>query len=423
MTSINTGTKERMNEIYKITSILMESQLKDFGDILKIACDFLEINAGIISKIKNSTYTVVDYFSNDINQENIRNKVYNIEETFSIVTLTEGKVIYFEDSKTSAYSNHVFFKNHDIRTYIGVPIWVNNEIFGTLSFYNKEPREKYFSETDLDFVKHLGKWISNFLYKNSYEKQIAEKNDELEKLNSQLEKNNDKLSKSIQEKEHLSQILVHDLKSPLSNIQMLSFLFEELITNKESEELLVIFNKSLQDVFHLINQMETLNDVENTSIKLYLEEIDLNLFLREQIDAFLKTAAVKNINIVFIPFKGMGSIKTDVNVLKRVINNLISNAIKFSKFNKEITIKTQKKADKISISIQDEGPGFIPEEQKKLFKRFSKLSNKPTNNESSSGLGLYIVKELLEKLNSSISLESTPGKGSTFIINLNTDFP
>src|SRR5690606_21883316 len=100
----------------------------------------------------------------------------------------------------------------------------NNEIFGTLSFYSKQLRNTNFTQADIDFVVYLGEWISNFLHKSFYEKQIAEKNEQLKNLNLELEKNNEKLSKIIQEKENLSQILVHDLKSPLSNIQMFSFL-------------------------------------------------------------------------------------------------------------------------------------------------------------------------------------------------------
>lgn len=422
MTILNTGAKERMNEIYKITSILTQSQFNDFKEVLKIACRFLEIESGIISNIKGSRYTVLDHYSNDDSQESIRDNVYELSETFSQVTLEKGEVISINDSKISVYKDHLFFKNHNIRVYIGVPLWINGEVFGTLSFYNKEERKTAFTKADHDFVKYLGEWISNFLHKSFYEKQIAEKNEQLKMLNLELEKNNDKLSKSIQEKEHLSQILVHDLKSPLSNIQMLSFLFEELATNKESEELLIIFNKSLQDVFHLINQMETLNEVENAFTKLYLEELEIHNFIKEQTQAFSKTAAVKNITIRYPEDQNPDYIISDINVLKRVINNLISNAIKFSEFNKEIKIDTYRKEDKIIINITDQGPGIIPEEKGKLFKRFSKLSNKPTNNESSSGLGLYIVKELLGKLNSDITVESTQGQGSTFTITLSTDF-
>jgi|GEM_PF-6619677 len=421
MTLINTGAKERMNEIYKITSILTQNQFNDFEEILKIACEFLEIESGIISNIKGSKYTVLDHYSNDHSQGDIKNKVYELSETFSQVTLENGKVVSIDNSKTSDYKDHPFFKSSGVKVYIGVPLWINDEIFGTLSFYSRTEKKKAFTQADGDFVQYLGKWISNFLHKSFYEKQIAEKNEQLEKLNLELEENNDKLFKNIQEKEHLSQILVHDLKSPLSNIQMLSFLFEELATNKESEELLVIFNKSLQDVFHLINQMETLNEVENVFIKLYLEEIDINEFLKEQITAFSKTAAVKNITIQFSQDQNLGSIITDINVLKRVINNLISNAIKFSEFNKEIKIAAHRKEKNIIIDITDQGPGILPAEKEKLFKRFSKLSNKPTNNESSSGLGLYIVKELLGKLNSTITLDSTKGEGSTFTINLSAD--
>lgn len=222
----------------------------------------------------------------------------------------------------------------------------------------------------------------------------------------------------MQEKDQLSQILLHDLKSPLSNIKMLSFLFEEMVTNSETEELFGIFNKSMQDVFHLISQMETLNSMENNPVKPYVEELELNTFIKDVVGNFLKSADEKQIILNYEPLASPLTIKTDGNLLTRVINNLLSNAIKFSAFNKQVFITLQNQENQFSVSIRDEGPGIYPQEMDKLFKRFTLLSNKPTNNESSSGLGLYIVKELVEKLSGTINVISTPGQGSIFRVNL-----
>ena len=220
----------------------------------------------------------------------------------------------------------------------------------------------------------------------------------------------------MQEKNQLTQILVHDLKSPLSNIKMLSFLFQDFVKDKESEELLNIFNNSLQDVFHLINQMETLNNMENFELNNYIEEFDLHEFLEENLKNFNNTAEEKEIKIHY-KFEGKASIiKTDQNFLKRILHNLLSNAIKFSAFKKNIFISLKEINNEFIIAVKDEGPGINEEEKVKLFDRFSILSNKPTNNESSSGLGLFIVKELVKSLDGEIEVKSVLQEGSTFSV-------
>ena len=103
-----------------------------------------------------------------------------------------------------------------------------------------------------------------------------------------------------------------------------------------------------------------------------------------------------------------------MNFLKRVLYNLISNAIKFSPFEKQIVVSVLDHQNNYEISVKDEGPGISKEDQEKLFNKFNKLKNKPTNNESSSGLGLYIVKKLLKNLHGKISVESDLGSGTTF---------
>lgn len=417
MASTNSIEEERMNEIYKITSLLIQTQSDDFKEIIGIACGFLQMETGIIAKIVDQDYQVLDFYS--ANKElQLKNQVFDLQDTFCEITLTENKVFDIDDAETSHLKGHPCYSKFQTRSYIGVPILSEGKKFGTLNFSSSYASPKSFNQADRDFVQYLGQWISNYLDKRSFEKQIAEKNAQLLKLNQELADNNENLYKIMQEKDQLSQILLHDLKSPLSNIKMLSFLFEEMVTNEETQELFGIFNKSMQDVFHLISQMETLNSMENNPVKPYVEDVEINTFVKEVVGNFLKSADEKQITLNYEPLASPLTIKTDSNLLTRVINNLLSNAIKFSAFNKEVFVTLQNQENQISISIRDEGPGIYPQEMDKLFKRFTLLSNKPTNNESSSGLGLYIVKELLEKLSGTINVISTPGQGSIFRVNL-----
>ena len=160
--------------------------------------------------------------------------------------------------------------------------------------------------------------------------------------------------------------------------------------------------------------METLNSVENFPLNNYLEDFNLKNFIEEIIKNFESTADAKNIKIILKYQCDATNIATDMNFLKRVLYNLISNAIKFSPFEKQIVVSVLDHQNNYEISVKDEGPGISKEDQEKLFNKFNKLKNKPTNNESSSGLGLYIVKKLLKNLHGKISVESDLGSGTTF---------
>jgi signal transduction histidine kinase len=104
----------------------------------------------------------------------------------------------------------------------------------------------------------------------------------------------------------------------------------------------------------------------------------------------------------------------------QVLENLISNAVKYSPPGKNIFVRLRQQSGAIRLEVQDEGPGLSGEDQKKLFGKFARLSAKPTGGEHSTGLGLSIVKKMVEALTGRVWCESEPGRGATFIVELSS---
>ena len=104
--------------------------------------------------------------------------------------------------------------------------------------------------------------------------------------------------------------------------------------------------------------------------------------------------------------------------MAEVLDNIVSNAIKYSPQGRKVNLKLEEKNASYWISVSDQGPGILPEDRDKLFQKFQKLSAKPTGGESSTGLGLSIVKALADQLGAKIDVESEVGKGSTFAVKL-----
>ena len=110
------------------------------------------------------------------------------------------------------------------------------------------------------------------------------------------------------------------------------------------------------------------------------------------------------------------TVYTDADYLARIVDNLVSNAIKFSANDSTVSVSADVSGGKFQIRVKDNGPGFSEDDKRKLFQKFTKLSARPTGGESSNGLGLAIVKTLVDRLEGEITLHSQLKQGSEFII-------
>jgi len=143
------------------------------------------------------------------------------------------------------------------------------------------------------------------------------------------------------------------------------------------------------------------------------ESVDLFLEIKSILELFDANAGSKNITIVN-NVKINTYIEADKNMIRTVLYNLISNAIKFTNQKGQVSVKSEKIDDHIEISVSDNGVGIPRENLEKLFKLDSNITTKGTSNEKGTGLGLLLCKEMIEKHNGSISVESEEGKGTTF---------
>ena len=179
----------------------------------------------------------------------------------------------------------------------------------------------------------------------------------------------------------------------------------------------------LGNLQHATNLMtRTVSQLINTTVtpetKLRFEKVDAFLGLRRICNYYQAKAAEKQLRLICGPFVELPLVWTDRVAAGAVLDNLISNALKFSQPGKDIRITLHKDQDSIVCSVCDEGPGLSPEEQAHLFQRGVRLSPVPTGGEPSTGYGLAVAKELVEQLGGSIWCESEPGKGSCFSVRL-----
>ncbi|MEQ8171469.1 MAG: hybrid sensor histidine kinase/response regulator [Candidatus Eremiobacterota bacterium] len=222
-------------------------------------------------------------------------------------------------------------------------------------------------------------------------------------------------------KNKLLGIAAHDIRSPIATMQMnIEFLLNILMENLTEEQIDI-----LQDTQYLVNYMNRLLSdilditvIEAGKLTLDMQKQDYMDFLTYNIKMNRILSDKKNIKINFIYENNLPEILFDRDKMTQVMNNLISNAVKFSNRNTTITIEVKMKDNYILTEVIDQGQGIPAAELSKLFREFQRVSVKPTGNETSTGLGLAITKKIVEGHNGIIGVESEKGKGSRFYFTL-----
>ncbi len=213
----------------------------------------------------------------------------------------------------------------------------------------------------------------------------------------------------------------HDLRSPIAVIEG----YADLLTDGLMGELDETQKKPIRAIAEycdkmlaLINDLLDVSAIESGHLTLVLQEIDLATFLRENARYNTLLAKAKSIELVLEIPEGLPKVSMDPSRIDQAINNLITNAIKFSKPQSRITLRAISRDQEVVISVTDQGQGIPPSEISKLFHYFGKTNVLPTAGEKSTGLGLAIAKRMVEAHGGKIEVVSQSGKGSTFAFTL-----
>ncbi|WP_109830140.1 ATP-binding protein [Reichenbachiella versicolor] len=241
----------------------------------------------------------------------------------------------------------------------------------------------------------------------------------LRQLTKKVKLKNEQLKQYDNEKNLLIGLVAHDLMSPINNIMGLTgiVLSSEDGLQSDNKKYLGYIQQTGQRLSHMIRRILDVSAIEAQNLQLNMEEHDLSEILQGVAFSFQSTLEKKGIKLSVSNTNVANAVaKVDKDYLIQVLENLVSNAIKFSKPNTEVKLLLSVEADTLTIRIQDEGPGISEEDKKKLFGIYQKLEAKPTDGESSTGLGLSIAKKYVEAMDGEISVQSELGEGTTFLI-------
>jgi signal transduction histidine kinase len=280
-----------------------------------------------------------------------------------------------------------------VLAYVGVPLRHADQPLGVLYALFDRPRR--FDQGELPLMQALADIAA-----------IAVRNAQLVRA----------LQKMNEFKDTLMQMAAHDLRNPLSEaIGFLSLLVEDLgDISPEKEDYVARVQRALQRVDRLIEAI--LMHERATTGQLERQPCDLNHIVELVAFEFEPIAAQKSQHLRLQQVATPLVVHGDSLLLQHAIGNLVSNAIRYTPTEGQITIQTQDSQDEFTVIVQDDGPGINPDDQHKLFRPFVRL--KSAGQERGSGLGLSLVKTVVERHGGRISVESSPGQGTLFAVHL-----
>lgn len=208
----------------------------------------------------------------------------------------------------------------------------------------------------------------------------------------------------------------HELRTPLTLIASpVSEILEHETLTTNARKHLTLVHKNTERMLHLVNQILDFRKIENKKMKVLLEKTDVLSLLQKVMDNFRLIAEEKNINYQLETNQEAIETWIDQDKFEKIIFNLLSNAFKYTPANKSITVIANVESSRLIVSIKDEGIGIDLQKQQTLFQRFETLV-KFNILQPSSGIGLSLVKELIELHCGNIEVKSQPGVGSEFTV-------
>ncbi len=267
------------------------------------------------------------------------------------------------------------------------------------------------------------KQLQNVLYRVlsaiQQKRTLKEQHERLESINKELEEQKNRAEEASRQKSLFLANMSHEIRTPLNAITGFISLLQKEETNPRRIKYLDIIQNSSSSLLQIINDILDISKIE--SGKMEVEFVDFNPYndLITVAELFQQKATEKGV-VLEIKYNHTmpKTLFSDVVKIKQILSNLLSNAVKFTPAGKKIKCIIWYQHGKLNIRVKDYGIGIDEEKQKSIFQAFVQAENSTVREYGGTGLGLTICAKLAEMLEGSLTLESTPGKGSTFLLSI-----
>lgn len=253
-----------------------------------------------------------------------------------------------------------------------------------------------------------------------YNREVVRQSDKILAQQDRIIKQNDELNALNQKKDKFFSIIAHDLKNPVNALLGFSSLLHnsyEEIGEEKVKDFIAYINTSSNAIYQLLVNLLDWARAESKQIQYKPDMFEIDSAVKRSIEILQQHASSKSINLTAMGEKGL-RVYGDENMVETIIRNILSNAIKFTPENGSIVIKKEQIDGFVGVTVIDSGVGMSKETVENLFTLGENTSSKGTNAETGTGIGLLICNEFAEINKGSITVESEPGAGSSFMIQI-----
>jgi len=376
--------------------------IKKWQKLIDNAAQIIDVPSGLIMRLQEKTIKVFI-------KSNTKGNPYKIDEEAKLIYGLYCETVIGTQDKLivpNARGDEVWKSNNpdvDIGmiSYMGVPLnWPDGDVFGTVCVLDNKTNS--YNELYADFLQTV--------------KQNLEKDLEILLHQKEIEKQNKELKYANEVKSKFLSLISHDIRTSIGSIkEYFTFLLSDFdhFDKDNLHDYLLSLDKSVNVTYEMLENLLLWSKNELLKLPVSKEKINLAGLLKNLAKKFESAAKLKNINLVTQMIDEDVYIHADKTMIETAIRNILSNAVKFTETDGSISIILNRSQNNIIIEIVDNGIGIPRNILDILFSYDESIRRKGTEGETSSGIGLFLIKEFVEKNDGSISINSKPGQGTT----------
>lgn len=394
-----------LSELSALSVTLKQGASQDLQRFLALATRMFDATYGIVSRVDGARYTIVRVAQPG--SELAEGDAFELGHTYCAITLEARDVVAIDEMGVSDHRGHPCYGAFQLERYIGVPLYVDGAVYGTLNFSSKAPRAGGWKERDRALVRLLAHWVETSILTHDLTARLAETAEQLAHANRQLEARN----RDLMSFAHLAS---HDLQEPLRKLTG----FSEILRVDLGDDLT---DDVARDLNYIVDAAQRMRELVNGLLQVAAFDSvqdPRRVALTEVLDAALDelTHLSTETEIVREP---LPVVSGDRAMLLQVFTNLVGNAVKFSRTQPAPRVQIRSTSDDagwVTLEVLDNGIGIPQEACEQVFGMFERLH--PASTFPGTGLGLSICRKIVQAHGGTILARPRPEGGTAFVFTL-----